>query len=151
MSYINVSGAGEFATLSIAVESGMTNPLAIPALQEIGISNSNGVFRFKTLNSTSESAVLTPATNQITLSVVVDGAAMFGDGAGDTTAADKGLFKLSNDKVRIYFLINMGGGSGNTVSGTGFLSGLTMSVTPDQPLWTSPLTIEVDGNYLIND
>lgn len=149
MSYINVSGAGEFATLSIAVESGMTNPLAIPALQEIGVSNSNGVFRFKTLNSTSESAVLTPATNQITLSVVVDQAAMFGDGAGDTTAADKGLFKLSNDKIRIYFELDMGGNSGNTISGTGFLAGLTMSVTPDQPLWTSPLTIEVDGNYTV--
>ena len=149
MSYINVSGAGEFATLSIAVESGMTTPLAIPALQEIGVSNSNGVFRFKTLNSTSESAVLTPATNQITLSVVVDQAAMFGDGASDTTAADKGLFKLSNDKIRIYFELDMGGNSGNIISGTGFLAGLTMSVTPDQPLWTSPLTIEVDGNYTV--
>ena len=149
MSYINVSGAGEFATLSISVASDMSSPLAIPALQEIGISNSNGVFRFKTLNSTSESAVLTPATNQVTLSVIVDQAAMFGDGAGDTTAVDKGLFKLSNDKVRVYFEIDMGGDSGNTVSGTGFLSGLTMNVTPDQPLWTAPLTIEVDGNYTL--
>jgi hypothetical protein len=149
MSYINVSGTGEFATLSIALDSGMTTPLSIPALQEIGVSNSNGVFRFKTLDSTSESAVLTPATNQITLSVVVDQAAMFGDGAGDTTAVDKGLFKLSNDKVRVYFELDMGGNSGNTVSGTGFLAGLTMSVTPDQPLWTAPLTIEVDGNYTL--
>jgi hypothetical protein len=127
----------------------MSTPLAVPALQEIGISNSNGVFRFKTLNSTSESAVLTPATNQVTLSVIVDQAAMFGDGAGDTTAVDKGLFKLSNDKVRVYFEIDMGGDSGNTVSGTGFLAGLTMSVTPDQPLWSAPLTIEVDGNYTL--
>jgi len=149
MSYINVSGAGEFATLSIALDSGMTTPLSIPALQEIGVSNSNGVFRFKTLDSTSESAVLTPATNQITLSVVVDQAAMFGDGAGDTTAVDKGLFKISNDKLRVYFELDMGGNSGNTVSGTGFLAGLTMSVTPDQPLWTAPLTIEVDGNYTL--
>ena len=149
MSYINVSGAGEFATLSIALDSGMTTPLSIPALQEIGVSNSNGVFRFKTLDSTSESAVLTPATNQITLSVVVDQAAMFGDGAGDTTAVDKGLFKLSNDKVQIYFELDMGGNSGNTISGKGFLAGLTMSVTPDQPLWTAPLTIEVDGNYTL--
>ena len=149
MSYINVSGAGEFATLSIALDSGMTTPLSIPALQEIGVSNSNGVFRFKTLDSTSESAVLTPATNQITLSVVVDQAAMFGDGDGNTTAVDKGLFKISNDKVRVYFELDMGGNSGNTVSGTGFLAGLTMSVTPDQPLWTAPLTIEVDGNYTL--
>jgi hypothetical protein len=149
MSYINVSGAGEFATLNISVASDMSTPLAVPALQEIGISNSNGVFRFKTLNSTSESAVLTPATNQVTLSVIVDQAAMFGDGAGDTTAVDKGLFKLSNDKVRVYFEIDMGGDSGNTVSGTGFLAGLTMSVTPDQPLWSAPLTIEVDGNYTL--
>jgi hypothetical protein len=74
---------------------------------------------------------------------------MFGDGAGDTTAVDKGLFKLSNDKVRVYFEIDMGGDSGNTVSGTGFLAGLTMSVTPDQPLWSAPLTIEVDGNYTL--
>jgi len=149
MSYINVSGAGEFAILSIALDAGMTIPLAIPALQEIGVSNSNGVFRFKTLNSTSESAVLTPATNQITLSVIVDQAAMFGDGSADITAVDKGLFKISNDKVQIYFELDMGGASGKTISGTGFLAGLTMSVTPDQPLWTAPLTIEVSGNYTL--
>lgn len=147
MSFINVSGEGEFVTLTLSTASDMSNPLAVPALQDIGVSNSNGVFRFKLLSQTSESAVLTPATNQISINVIVDSAAMFG-GTG-TGAVLAGLFGLSNEKTRVYFEVDMGGGSGKTISGTGFLAGLSMSVTPDQPLWTTPVTIEVDGNYTL--
>ena len=148
MSYINVSGEGEFASLTITLKGLTTGPIEVPALQDLSVSNANGVYRFKLLNSTSESAVLTPATNQVTTTVILDQTAFFGDGTS-TGAAAEGLFNLSNDKVAIDFVIDMGGASGKTISGTGFLAGLAMTVTPDQPLWSSPLTIEVSGNYTL--
>lgn len=154
MAYINVSGTGDFATLHISTASISTTTtsadvVAIPSLQNITLSNSNGVFRWKQLDSTSEKAIAIAATNQISMNIVLDDATYFGDGAGDVSVTDKGLFKLSNDKTLVYFRLYYSGvGSGDKyVSGSGYFTGLAPTVTADQPLWISPLTIDVVGDF----
>lgn len=157
MAYINVSGTGDFATLhvSTATISGTTASTAtgilnVTGMQNITLNNGNGTFRWKQLDSTSEYAVAIAATNQISLTVVLDDAAYFGTtsaNAGMATA--KGLFNLSNDKTLLYFrLYYQGTGSGDKyVSGSGYISGLAPTVTPDAPVWTSPLNIDVVGDF----
>ena len=153
MAYINASGAGNFATLVVSTASITsatdTGAISVPGMQNITLNNGNGVFRWKQLDSGSEQAVSIPATNQVSLNVVLDDTAFFGDGSGDVTAEDKGLFKLSNDKNLVYFRLywNGVGSSKRFVSGTGYFTGVAPTVSPDQPVWVSPLTIEVVGDY----
>jgi hypothetical protein len=82
------------------------------------------------------------------MNIVIDPTDYFGDGAGDVTAEDKGLFKLSNDKNKVYFrLYYAGAATGDRfVSGAGYFTGLAAAVSPDSPVWITPLTVEVDGD-----
>ena len=157
MAYINVSGTGDFATLHISTAtisgttaSTATGILNVTGMQNITLNNGNGTFRWKQLDSTSEYAVAIAATNQISLTVVLDDAAYFGTtsaNAGMATA--KGLFNLSNDKTLLYFrLYYQGTGTGDKyVSGSGYITGLAPTETPDSPVWTSPLNIDVAGDF----
>lgn len=157
MAYINVSGTGDFATLHISTAtisgttaSTTTGILNVTGMQNITLNNGNGTFRWKQLDSTSEYAVAIAATNQISMNVVLDDAAYFGTtsaNAGMATA--KGLFNLSNDKTLLYFrLYYQGTGSGDKfVSGSGYITGLAPTVSPDSPVWVSPLNIDVAGDF----
>tara|TARA_R110000796_G_scaffold41788_1_gene103684 strand:+ start:3722 stop:4210 length:489 start_codon:yes stop_codon:yes gene_type:complete len=156
MSVINVS-AGNEAVLVLAdtaananVATGAVTGLIVPQMQDITINNSTGIFRFKTLDNTAESAVTTPATNQISLNAVVDANSFFGTGG---TSADKllddGLFGASKAKTRVFFQVAFDGrDSGSKIfTGSGFISGLAPTVNMDSPVWITPVTIEVDGDF----
>ena len=156
MSVINVS-AGNEAVLVLAdtaananVATGAVTGLIVPQMQDITINNSTGIFRFKTLDNTAESAVTTPATNQISLNAVVDANSFFGTGG---TSADKllddGLFGASKAKTRVFFQVAFDGrDSGSKIfTGSGFISGLAPTVNMGSPVWITPVTIEVDGDF----
>ena len=152
--FINVSVANEFAVLHISTASITTattsaDVVAVPAMQNITLNNGNGVYRWKQLDSTSEKAISIAATNQISLNIVLDPDTFFGDGSGDVSVQDKGLFKLSNDKTPVYFRLYWNGTSSGDrfVSGQAYFTGLSPSVSADQPLWVSPLTLDVVGEY----
>lgn len=157
MAYINVSGTGDFATLHISTAtiagttaSTATGILNVSGMQNITLNNGNGTFRWKQLDATSEYAVAIAATNQIGLNVVVDSDAYFGvTSANAAMATARGLFNLSNDKTLVYFrLYYQGTGTGDKyVSGSGYLTGLAPTVSPDSPVWTSPLNIDVVGDF----
>lgn len=153
MAVINVSAGSEAVLHLAAAEANAivaANALVVPQMQDITINNSTGVFRFKTLDNTAESAVTTPATNQISLNVVVDKDSFFGtaDGTSDT-AVDSGLFGVSTDKTRVYFAVYFDGTDSGSkyLSGSGFISGLSPTVNMDSPVWITPVTIEVDGDF----
>ena len=153
MAVINVSAGSEAVLHLAAAEANAivaANALVVPQMQDITINNSTGVFRFKTLDNTAESAVTTPATNQISLNVVVDKDSFFGteDGASDT-AVDTGLFGVSTDKTRVYFAAFFDGTDSGSkyLTGAGFISGLSPTVNMDSPVWITPVTIEVDGDF----
>jgi hypothetical protein len=156
MAYINVSAANE-AVLVLGASAANANftanaGLVVPFMQDITINNTTGVFRFKTLDSTAESAVTTPATNQISINVIVDDAAFFGVGNANVDAVvDTGLFGVSKNKTRVFFRAFFNGTDSTSkfLSGSGFISGLAPTVNPDSPLWITPVTIEVDGDYTV--
>lgn len=156
MATINVS-AGNEAVLVLGDAAANANyaanaGLVVPSMQDITINNSTGVFRWKTLDSTAENAATTPATNQLSLNVVVDTSAFFGTGtAGDDDVKEKGLFTVSKEKTRVYFRAYFNGTDSTSkyLSGSGFISGLAPTVNPDAPLWVTPVTIEVDGDYTV--
>lgn len=154
MAVINVS-AGSQAVLELAPVGDLdtdANVLTTPQMQDITINNSTGVFRFKTLDSTAESAVTTPATNQISLNIVVDETSFFGDAALSANGAvvETGLFGVSSSKTKVafraYFSDPDTSGS-KYLEGEGFISGLSPTVNMDSPVWISPVTIEVDGDF----
>ena len=151
---INVS-AGSEAVLHLAATSAdeanvAANALVLPYMQDITVNNSTGVFRWKTLDSTAENAATTPATNQLSLNCVVDADAFFGTGTGaDDDAKENGLFGVSKNKTRVYFNVYFDGTDSTSrfLSGSGFVSGLAPTVNMDAPVWVTPVTIEVDGDF----
>lgn len=153
MAVINVS-AGSEAVLELYdldANAAITgNALTAPYLQDITITNSTGVFRWQTLDSTSESAAATPATNQISLNLVVDDAAFFGTGSNvDPGVVENGIFGISNAKTEVGFRAYFNGTDSGSkyVEGKGFISGLAPTVNPTAPVWVTPVTIEVNGDY----
>lgn len=155
MAVINTS-AGSKAVLCLGASAANANVLAsptlgltVPYMQDITINNSTGVFRWKTLDNTAESAATTPATNQVTLNVVVDDKAFFGNASLTDAIANTGIYGASKNKTRVYFEIAFNGATAgqNYFKGSGFISGLAPTVNPDAPLWVTPVTIEVDGDF----
>ena len=155
MAIINVS-AGEEAVLylgaNVTTANIATTPvtaLVVPYMQDITINNSTGVFRWKTLDSPSELAATTPATNQITLNAVVDTLAFFGDAAATDAVKLAGLFNVSKNKTEVFFSVGFNGTDSTStyLTGSGFISGLAPTVNMDSPVWTTPITIEVSGDF----
>jgi len=157
MAVINTS-AGDEAVLKIydLVGGGNTsiveaNVITVPFMQDVTVNNSTGTFRYNTLDSSSESVVTTPATNQLSLNAIVDDGVFFGDtGSADPgVVVDEGLFGTSGNKTEIGFRIYFDGtdSGSNFLSGIGFIGGLAPTVNPDAPLWVTPVTIEVNGDY----
>ena len=154
MAVINVS-AGSQAVLELAIYADLDTPanvLTVPQMQDITINNSTGVFRFKTLDNTAESAVTTPATNQLSLNVVVDEDSFFGnaDLSANGVVIETGLFGVSKSKTKVgfraYFSDPDTTGS-KYLEGNAFISGLSPTVNMDSPVWISPVTLEVDGDF----
>jgi len=137
-------------TLEIRV-AGDTSALNIPAVQDITINNSNDVFTWTQLDEGSKLQIPTTATNSIDTNIVLDQTIFFGDGASSNVAINKGIFGLSKDKTLVSFAIFLGktstGGAGKSLTGTGYITGLAMTTSADAPVWVSPVTITVTGDY----
>lgn len=150
---INVS-AGSEAVLELAVVGDIdtaANVLTVPYMQDITINNSTGVFRWKTLDSASENAATTPATNQISLNIVLDKDSFFGNATLSANGAviETGLFGVSASKTKVTFRAYFDGTDTGSkyLQGNAFISGLSPTVNPDAPVWVSPVTLEVDGDF----
>ena len=145
MAYINVSAPADNAViqLSTATISTTSSGYIIPALQDISINNAAGVFNWTQLDTFSQLAVSTPATNSISANLVLDSATFFA-----ATNGVPGLFDLSNDAVEVYFRVYFNGRKTGSkyVSGSGFITNLAPTVNPTAPVWVSPITISVNGD-----
>jgi hypothetical protein len=147
MSYINVSSPTSRAILQISTSSiaSTSSGYVVPALQDITVSNANGIFNWTQLDSTSQYSVTTPATNQISGNIVVDEAVFFDD---DVVDGIPGIFQLSNDKTLIYFRVyfNGTGVGARFLEGQGYLSNLAPTVSPTAPVWVTPIQVAVNGD-----
>jgi hypothetical protein len=121
--------------------------LLIPTLQDVTINNANNVFTWSQLNESAQLQVATVATNSIGSNIVVETTTFFGDtGQASWSAAYKGLIGLSVNKTKVNFSINLGTKS---ISGIGYVTGLAPAITADAPVWVTPITITVSGEYTI--
>lgn len=153
-------GASDQVTLKLFnnANASDTTGVSLPSLQDVTINNANDVFTWTQLDADAKKQVATTATNSIATNLVVNQTTFFGtDYANATgnvatsTAAEFGVFGLSKDKVKVDFELYMGdeseGSTGPTISGAGYITGLAPTVSADAPVWVSPVTITVDGEY----
>ena len=145
MAYINVSAPTSNATIQISTASISTTSSGyiVPALQDVTINNAAGVFNWTQLDTFSQLAVSTPATNSISANMVLDETSFFTGSNGV-----EGLFNLSNDATEVYFRVYFNGrGTGaKFVSGSGYITNLAPTVNPTAPVWVSPITVSVNGD-----
>lgn len=147
MSYILSAAGSTNPVLTLAI-SGVSGDLDIPYLQDVTINNANDTFTWSQLDESAKLQVATTATNSISGNIVVDPTTFFGDsGATSGSAEFKGLIGLSTDKSEVEFSINIGA---KTVSGVGYVTGLAPAVSADSPVWVTPITISVSGEYTIS-
>ena len=154
MAYIYPApGTAVESTLTL-VASTVAGNLLIPALQDITINNSNDVFTWTQLDQGSKLQIATTATNSLAMNLVLDQTVFFGNSAAATGSALKlGVFGLSAEKTLTNFSLYMGdtstGDVGKTITGSGYVTGLAPTVSADAPVWVSPITITVTGDYTI--
>lgn len=124
--------------------------IVVPGLQDVTVNNANGSFRWKQLDQSGENVITTNATNSLSGNFVLDPLTFWGDSSKTAGEANyEGIFKLSNDRTEVAFLIAPSGiTDGNAILlGTGFISALAPTVSADSPVWVSPITLEVNGDY----
>lgn len=130
-------------------------PLTIPALQDVTINAANDIFTWSQLDSTAKKQVATTSTNSITANLVVDSATFFGTTVAalstDTVAAN-GLMGLSRNKMLVTFSFKFleDASADRFIKGQGYITGLAPTVSADSPVWVSPMTITVTGEYTIS-
>lgn len=131
-----------------AITTVANDAIQVPGLQDVTINNSNGSFRWKQLDQSGENVITTNATNSLSGNFVLDPSSFFGTGAGGG-ALQAGIFKLSNDRTQVAFLIAPEGVTDGKalLMGTGFISALAPTVSADSPVFVSPITVEVNGDY----
>lgn len=149
MAYIQ-SAAGESSevviTLSVA---GAAGDLVIPALQSVTVSNANDTFVWEQLDVASKKQIATTSTNNITADIVVDELTFFGNALATSGSAEfKGLIGLSDSKTLTEFSVNIG--ANKTMSGNCYVTALSPTVSASAPVWTSPITLAVDGEYTVS-
>lgn len=154
MARITTNTTGTQPTLYVSTDtSNIANAaLSVICLQDITITNSTGIFSWTDFCSIDTNKVTTPADNEITTNVVLDAENWFGNAlAGNTTAEYNGVSGLSINKIPVSFQIVMNGNNTSNgafyYEGTGYISALAPTVSPEAPVWVSPLTIAVDGAF----
>lgn len=152
--------ADKQCTLVLTDSSGtITGNLAVPAMQDVTVNAANDVFTWTQLDQTSKLQIATTSTNSLSMNIVLDKEAFFGTGDGDyanaATMTALGIFGASVQKTRVGFSLYMGdesdGTDGVTLSGNAYVTGLAPTVSADAPVWVSPITLTVDGEYSVDD
>lgn len=162
MAYIypapGVSGVQTTLTISVTAN-GSDAGMSVPALQDMTVNAANDVFTWTQLDATAKLQIATTSTNSIAMNIVLDQQTFFGTGDGAdagsdvNTAAEYGIFGLSTNKVKVDFDLYLGdtdaGGTGKTISGSGYITGLAPTVSADSPVWVTPVTLTVTGEYTV--
>lgn len=128
------------------------SPLTVPALQDITVNAANDVFTWSQLDSTAKKQVATTSTNSVSMNLVVDPTTFFGTTLASVqsdTVAAQGLLGLSRNKTLVTFSLKFqeGGATDKYIKAQGYITGLAPTVSADSPVWVTPVTITVTGEY----
>lgn len=154
MAYIYPAPGNATAQVTLNIQVlGDTVGLNIPALQDVTLNNANDVFTWTQLDEAAKKQIATTSTNGLSMNIVLDQDTFFGVVVVGEAAQTSGIFGLSKDKTQVSFSLYLGdtdnGSAGKTVSGIGYVTGLAPTVSADSPVWVSPITITVDGDYTV--
>ena len=130
------------------------SPLTVPALQDITINAANDVFTWSQLDATAKKQVATTSTNSVSMNLVVDSTTFFGSTLASVqsdTVAAQGILGLSRNKTLVTFSLKFeeNGATDRYIKGQGYITGLAPTVSADSPVWVTPITITVTGEYLV--
>lgn len=162
MARITVNTTGTQPTLLVSTElisnsanwGNIANALSVTCLQDVTITNSTGVYTYTDFCDADIRKLTTPADNEISTNVVIDNIGWFGNAnALSTTSAEyAGVSGLSLTKTPVQFKVIMNGNATSNgaywYAGQGFISSLAPTVSPEAPVWISPVTIAVDGRMV---
>jgi hypothetical protein len=165
MAYISPGpGSANAILLTLDVASNETDitqaagALTVSGLQDITINAANDIFTWSQLDSSAKKQVATTSTNSISMNLVVDDAVFFGTlitATATGTIAEQGLLGCSRNKTLINFILKfVESTSGQATAdrffkGVGYITGLAPTVSADSPVWVTPVTITVAGEYTI--
>jgi hypothetical protein len=127
--------------------------ITVPFVQDLTITNSTGVYSYTTFSDVDTRKLSTPADNEASTNIIVDDIAYFGSSAETpNTAPFLGIASLSTNKNTLDFEIYWNGSSANAYfySGSGFITSLAPTTSPEAPVWVTPLTIAVDGSFTVS-
>lgn len=171
MSYINPApGSSSQITLKIDTVASSTitgNPptaialgsgaVTVPALVDMTVKNANDTHVWSQLDSTAKLTVPTTATNEISMNIVVDPSTFFGttlNSVQTDLVAAQGIMGLSRNKTKIAFQVKVQDLTGSTgdylIYGQGYVTGLSPSISATAPVWVTPITIAVTGEYIVS-
>ena len=163
-SYISPGpGSANQITLALDVASDndditQSSALNIAGLQNITVNAANDVFTWTQLNKTAKQQVATTSTNSISMNLVVDDAIFFGTTLNSVvtdTIAAQGLLGCSRNKTLINFILKFVESTSNQstadryIKGVGYITGIAPTVSADSPVWVTPVTITVSGEYTV--
>lgn len=162
MAYINPA-PGTTSQIVLKIDCGIAlgtltlggSPLTVPALQDVTINNANDIFTWSQLDATAKKQVATTSTNSVAMNLVVDDATFFGttlDAAQSGTVAAQGLMGLSRNKTLVTFSLKFieNSSSDRYIKGQGYITGLAPTISADSPVWVTPVTITVTGEYTVS-
>jgi hypothetical protein len=164
MARITVNTTGSQPTLLLSTTVGNVAEIAngnittsgalnVGCLQDITITSATGIFSYVDFCSTDMNKITTPADNEISTNIVIDDVKYFGANViAGNTAANLGINQLSQNKTEVQFKLiwNNSDANGNVAnsyftSGKGYISSLAPTVSPDAPVYVTPMSIAVDG------
>jgi hypothetical protein len=134
--------------VSANISNVQANSLAVTCLQDITITNSTGIYSYTDFCSPDMNKITTPADNEVSTNMVLDGTVYFGNASATAnTAPFYGVAGLSENKVNISWQLYLNGNANGAFyyTGTGYISSLAPTVAPENPVWISPMSIAVDG------
>jgi len=139
------------------------NALDTTCLQTITVNNSTGIFSWTDFCSTDMQKITTPADNSISTDIVIDATDFYGNSAAvDPSALFSGVNGLASTKTYVQWVLVMNGGldaatvaragavdpdqPGRWYRGLGYITSVAPTVSPDAPVWVSPMEIAVSGD-----
>lgn len=134
----------------IVLATGVSGNLTVPYIQDLTITNSTGVYSYTTFSDADIRKLSTPADNEISTNIVIDDEKYFGNASATSgSAAYLGVAGLSSSKTLLTFTIYWNGQTSGTTdritTGSGFITNLAPTTSPDAPVWVTPMSIAVDG------
>jgi hypothetical protein len=145
---VNTTGTQPILLVSANIANVNANSLSVTCLQDITVTNSTGIYSYTDFCSGDMNKITTPADNEVSTNMVLDGLVYFGNASATAnTAPFYGVAGLSENKVNISWKLFLNGNANGAFyyTGTGYVSSLAPTVAPENPVWISPMSIAVDG------